>query len=94
MPGGHGAVADDGHALAVFALDLAPAPCPARRNGLWWKVGRAKGVVIAFGALGKARQAAQLAQRAHTVASPRQDLVRVGLVAHVPDQRSCGVLKT
>ncbi len=35
---------------------------------------------------GKARQPAQLAQAAHAVAPAGQDLVRIGLVAHVPDQ--------
>ena len=47
---------------------------------------RAERVVLAFVALGEARQPAFLAQRADTVAPPGQDLVRVGLVANVPDQ--------
>ena len=47
---------------------------------------RAKGVVGAFNPLRKARQAAVLAQRTHAPAPPGQDLVRVGLVAHVPHQ--------
>ena len=43
---------------------------------------------------GKPRDAAELAQRAHALAPAGQDLVRIGLVADVPDQRSSGVSKT
>ena len=47
---------------------------------------RAERVVFALGALGEARQAAALAQRADAVAPAGEDLVRIGLVADVPDQ--------
>ncbi len=47
---------------------------------------RAERVVFALGALGEAGQAAALAQRADAVAPAGQDLVRIGLVADVPDQ--------
>lgn len=46
----------------------------------------AKGVVGAFGALRKTGDAIELAQRRHAVAAPRQNLVGIGLVTHVPDQ--------
>ncbi len=46
----------------------------------------AERVVLAFRALGEARQPAFLAQRANAVAPPGQDLVRIALVADVPDQ--------
>ena len=46
----------------------------------------AERVVLALGALGEAGQAAALAQRADAVAAAGQDLVRIGLVADVPDQ--------
>ena len=49
-------------------------------------MGCAERVVFALGALGEARQAAALAERADAVAPPGQDLVRIGLVADVPDQ--------
>ena len=49
-------------------------------------MGGAEGVVLALGAPGEAGQAAALAQRADAVAPAGQDLVRVGLVADVPDQ--------
>ena len=47
---------------------------------------RAERVVFALRALGEAGQAAALAQRADAVAPAGQDLVRIGLVADVPDQ--------
>ena len=49
-------------------------------------MGRAERIIFALGALGEARQAAALAQRADPVAPAGQDLVRIGLVANVPDQ--------
>ena len=44
------------------------------------------GIVFALGALGEAGQSAALAQRADAVAAAGQDLVRIGLMADVPDQ--------
>ena len=49
-------------------------------------MGGAERVVFAFGALGEAGQAVALAQRPDAGAAARQDLVRIGLVADVPDQ--------
>ena len=46
----------------------------------------AERVVLALGALGEAGQAALLAHGAHALAPAGQDLVRIGLVADVPDQ--------
>ena len=46
----------------------------------------AERVVVALAALGEAGQAAAGAQRADAVAAAGQDLVRVGLMADVPDQ--------
>ncbi len=46
----------------------------------------AERIVFALGALGEAGQAAALAQRADAVAAAGEDLVRIGLVADVPDQ--------
>ena len=48
----------------------------------------AERVVFALRALGEAGQAAALAQRADAVAAAGEDLVRIGLVADVPDR--CG----
>jgi len=49
-------------------------------------MGGAEGVVFAFGALGEARQPAAATKRADTVAPAGQDLVRIGLMADIPDQ--------
>ena len=46
---------------------------------------RAERIVFALGALGEAGQAAAHAQGADTVAAAGENLVRVGLVADVPD---------
>ncbi len=54
---------------------------------------RTEGVIFAFRAAGEARQAAPLADRAHALAPTRQDLVRIGLMAHVPDERIARRLK-
>ena len=47
---------------------------------------RAEGVVDALRALGEARQSSALAQRPHACAPAGQYLVRIGLVADVPDE--------
>jgi hypothetical protein len=46
----------------------------------------AERIVIAFGSLGEAGQSAAGAQGADAVAAAGQDLVRIGLMADVPDQ--------
>ncbi|MDT4868863.1 hypothetical protein FQZ97_1038520 [compost metagenome] len=51
---------------------------------------RAEGVVFAFLAARKTADAALLAQAVHALAAAGEDLVRVGLVAHVPDQAVLG----
>ena len=50
-------------------------------------MGRAERIVFALAALGEAGEAAALAQGADAVAPSGQDLVRIGLVADIPDQR-------
>ena len=46
----------------------------------------AERVVFAFGPLGEAGQAAALAQGADAIAAAGEDLVRIGLMADIPDQ--------
>src|SRR6185312_4175625 len=46
----------------------------------------AERIVIALAAFGETRKPAAGAQRADAVAAPGQDLVRIGLMADVPDQ--------
>ena len=49
-------------------------------------MGRAEGVVFALVALGEAGEPATLAERADARTPAGQDLMRIGLVAHIPDQ--------
>ena len=51
---------------------------------------RSERVVFALGAAGEAAEAAALAKSADAVAPPGHDLVRIGLVADVPDQLVAG----
>jgi hypothetical protein len=50
-------------------------------------------IVFAFGTLGESGQAAALPQRADAVAPAGENLVRVGLVADVPNQPVGGRVK-
>src|SRR5216683_1758310 len=67
--------------------DIAPSPITAMTLLVPPERSRAtERIVVALGALGEAGQAAAGAKRADAVAAPGQDLVRVGLMADVPDQ--------
>ena len=84
--GRHRAVADHGDDVVVLVLQVAR-HCHAERSRNRGRGMRcAERVVLAFGALGEAGQAAALAQGADTVTAAGQDLVRIGLMADVPDQ--------
>ena len=50
----------------------------------------AERIVFALGALGEAGEATALAQRANAIAPSGQDLVRIALMADVPDQAVSG----
>ena len=82
----HGAVTDDADDVVIRAAQVArhreAQACGDRGRG----VRGAEGVVLAFRALGEARQAAALTQGADAVAPAGEDLVRVALMADVPDQ--------
>ncbi len=83
--GAHRPVADHGDDAVAAALAVAAgAEAQGGRDG-GGGVGRAEGVVFALGALGETRQAPALAQGADAVAPAGEDLVRIGLVADVPD---------
>ncbi len=56
-------------------------------------MGGAERIVFALGALGEARKARALAQGADAVAAAGEDLVRIGLVADIPDQDVVGGLE-
>ena len=84
--GGHGAVADHRDDVVVAPLEIPrdghAEPRGNRRRG----VRSAEGVVFALGALGEAGQTAALAQGADAVPPTRQNLVRIALMADIPDQ--------
>ncbi|GCD70756.1 hypothetical protein NBRC3280_3391 [Acetobacter pasteurianus NBRC 3280] len=89
--GGNGAITNHGNhiAFAVAGVFLRPqvvghGHAESGGNG-GGGMGCAKRIVFAFRAAGKAGQATRLAQGADPVTSPGQNLVRVGLVAHIPD---------
>ena len=84
--GRHGAVADHGDHVV-----LPPVEVPRHRHAEAGRdrgggMGGPEGVVLALRALGEAREPAALAQGPDPVAAPGEDLVRIGLVADVPDQ--------
>src|SRR6185437_6211262 len=54
---------------------------------------RAKTIVFAFRALGETRKAAALTDGANAVASSSQNLVRIGLMADVPNQLVIGCVE-
>ena len=89
----HRAVADHGNDLVVLAALVARGAKPKRCRDRGGGMGRPKRIVWAFRPLGKARQAAALAQGVHPVAATGQDLVRIGLMANIPDQYVLGRLK-
>ena len=83
---GHGTVTNDGHAVALLTLLLGRQGHAQRSRNAGGGMRCAKGVVNAFIAFWKTRQAAGLAQAVHLVTPTGEDFVRIGLVAHVPDQ--------
>src|SRR5579864_2846895 len=53
----------------------------------------AERVILALRAFGEARKSAALTERAHAIATPRQNLVRICLVPDIPDQAIAGRVK-
>ena len=86
-PGGHGAIADHGHGLAIgFALVLGRySHAQGSRNGSGG-MPYPECIVLAFTSFWKAAQAIVFAVGNKIIAAPGQDLVPVSLVAHVPYQ--------
>ncbi len=84
--GGHRAVADHGNDIILAAGEVARHRHAERRRDRGRGMGGAERIVIAFGSLGETGQPAAGAKRADAVAAAGQDLVRIGLVADVPDQ--------
>ena len=84
--GRHRAVADDGDDLARLALLLGGQRHAERGGDRGRRMADAERVVRALAALGKAGNAAVHAQAVHAGAPAGEHLVRVALVADVPDQ--------
>ena len=83
---GHRAVADHGDDVVLAAGKVARHRHAQRRGDRGRGVGGAERIVVALGALGETGQSAAGAQGADAVAAAGEDLVRVGLMADVPDQ--------
>ncbi len=82
----HGAVADDRDDRIVAVSEVARDRHAEARGDRGRGMGGAEWVVFALGAFGEARETAALPERANTLAPPGQDLMRIGLMADVPDQ--------
>ncbi len=84
--GGHRSVADDRDHLVVGAGEVARGGKTEARRDRSRRMRRAERVVDALGPLGEAGKPAALTQGHHPVAPAGEDLVRVALVADVPDE--------
>ncbi len=90
--GRHRAVADDGDDIVLLALQIAGDRHAEAGGNRGRGMRGAERIVFALGALGETGQSAAHAQGADAVAAIGEDLVRIGLVADVPDQpvvRAC-----
>ncbi len=81
----HGSVADHGDDLVALAVEAARLGDPRRRRDRGAAVPHAEDVVGALLAPREAADPAASAQRVEPLAPSRDDLVGVGLMAHVPD---------
>jgi hypothetical protein len=84
------AIADDADDVVVFAGEIARDRHTQSGRDRGRGMRRAEAVVFAFRALSKSGQASALPQCSDPVPPSGQDLVRVGLMADVPDQLVCG----
>ncbi len=91
--GAHRAVADDRDHVALAAHHLARHRHAEAGGDRGRGVRGAERVVFRFRALGETAEAAALADGADAVAPAGQDLVRIGLVADVPDQPVIGCIE-
>ena len=82
----HGAVADDRDRIARVAAQFPRHRETQGRADRGRRMPRPERVIRAFRPLGEPRKAPAHAQRADAIAPPGQDLVRIALVPHVPDQ--------
>ncbi len=84
--GTHRAVADHGNHVVLAAGEVAGDSHAEAGGNRGRGMRGAERIVVALAALGETGQPAAGAQGADAVAAPGQDLVRIGLMADVPDQ--------
>ena len=84
--GRHRTVTDDGYDLVVLSLKITRLTKAHRGRDRRAAVTDVENVVFAFLALWEAAQAARLSQRVEVLGATGQQLVRVSLMANVPDQ--------
>ena len=85
-----GTVADDGDDLPLLALQARGNRHAEGSADGCAGMADAEGVVVAFAALGEARQATGLAHGMHLLHTAGENLVGVALVSHVPDDAVVG----
>ena len=84
--GGQRAVADHGDDPVAAAGEVPDDGHSERGRDRCRRMRGAEGIELALAALGEAGKPAGRAQRVDAVTAARQDLVRVGLMSHVPNQ--------
>ncbi len=87
---GDAAVADDGHRVAVLALQLGGDRHPQGRADRGARMADPERVILALGAVRERAHPVPAADRRHPGLAPGEDFVRVGLVADIPDQPVMG----
>ena len=83
--GTHGSIADHANDVVVLAAQVARHRHAKARRNRGRTVGRAKRVKIAFPTLGKTIKPVTLPDFPDFVATSRENFVRIGLVADIPD---------
>ena len=84
--GGQGAIADDGDRLAIFAFAFGGNGHAERGADGGAGVAHRQRIVFTLFPPGEGVQTILLADALHPFPAPGQDLVRVGLMADIPDQ--------
>ncbi len=84
--GAHRAVADHRDDIVLLALEIACHGKTESRRNRGGRMGRTERIERTFGPLGESRKSRALAQGAHAIATAGQNLVRIGLVADIPDE--------
>ena len=92
--GRHGTVADHGNNVVVFPFQIARHGKTQSGRDRGRGMCRAKWIVFAFLTAGEAGQATALTQGANAIAAAGEDLVRIALMADIPDQNVVGGIES